>query len=141
MTDNEYAFSGNNYGIDEIPKAMPRGKSAMTYNADRSQWAEQVNVRSRDILVKNVKIYAQQFTKEAIDTLHMIMVDPEASRKDKIAAANSLILHGHGRPAQMIEIEEKREKLIINAEEISPETEKAIGELLLLFDAKKINDS
>ena len=50
----------------------------------------------------DVKVLAQQYTTDAIATLASIMTDVEKPPQARVAAANSLLDRGHGKPAQAI---------------------------------------
>jgi HEAT repeat protein len=43
---------------------------------------------------------AREHTERAIDTLADVMTDPLSDNKERIAAANSLLDRGHGKPLQ-----------------------------------------
>jgi hypothetical protein len=101
--NQEFVFSQNNYGIDDIPKAKPRGRSAMTYNADRTKWAERERAVSKDaVFGKSARDLAKQYTAEAIATLAEIMrtADKHSVRE---SAAKALLDRGWGRPEQTID--------------------------------------
>lgn len=49
-----------------------------------------------------VKQYAQQFSKAAINELVKIMADEEADAKARVMAANSILDRAHGKPSQEI---------------------------------------
>jgi len=51
-----------------------------------------------------LKQLAQQYTEKAVETLSEVMTDPEAPAVARIAAANSLLDRGHGKPRQEVEL-------------------------------------
>lgn len=137
MSD-EFLFSENNYGIGDIPKAKPRGRSPMTYNADRSEWAPQVKERSREPLRTPVSNYAKQFTKDCLDILYEeIITNPDASHRDRTAAIGLILAYGHGRPTQIIEAVAKTEKIVIDVDKLSDQAKASMGEIMLLIDSSK----
>jgi hypothetical protein len=52
--------------------------------------------------MRNADDLARQHTEKAVDTLAEVMADPFAENRERIAAANSLLDRGHGKPNQAI---------------------------------------
>ncbi len=99
----EFIFSQNNYGIDDVPKAKPRGRSPMTYNADRTKWAGREPTVSKDqFFGQHVRDLAKKYTPEAVEAIVDIM---RTAEKDsvRLSAAIALLDRGWGRPEQTID--------------------------------------
>ena len=63
--------------------------------------------------IAHVRELARQFTPEAIETLVEIRGDPKQSGSARVAAANSLLDRGWGRPDQSVSIEHGQSLLSI----------------------------
>jgi len=60
------------------------------------------NPGGRPKVVGDVQLLARENTKEAIVTLRSVMADAKAPHSARVAAANSILDRGYGRPSQTI---------------------------------------
>jgi hypothetical protein len=60
------------------------------------------NPGGRPKVVGEVQALAREHTKEAVETLRDIMLDKKAPPAARVAAANSILDRGYGRPSQTI---------------------------------------
>jgi Family of unknown function (DUF5681) len=60
------------------------------------------NPGGRPKVVGEVQALAREYTKEAVETLRDIMLDKKAPPAARVAAANSILDRGYGRPSQTI---------------------------------------
>lgn len=137
--NEEYLFSGNNYNInvDALPKAKPRGRSPMTYNEDRTKWAQREPVVSRDaVLCAPLRELARMHTLEAIDTIVGLMRNAE-KEPVRLAAAAMLLDRAYGKPTIHIEDQGDKAELTIDASKLSTVTREALDELMGIIDNDK----
>ena len=57
----------------------------------------------------SIKEVAQQYTEDALKTLVAVMGDETAPHAARVAAANSLLDRGHGKPRQELDVDHKGE--------------------------------
>jgi Family of unknown function (DUF5681) len=60
------------------------------------------NPGGRPKVVGEVQALAREYTKEAVETLRDILLDKKAPPAARVAAANSILDRGYGRPSQTI---------------------------------------
>ncbi len=66
------------------------------------------NPAGRPAVPPEVREAAKAKTVEAIETLALIMRDDKAPAAARVSAATALLDRGHGRPAQAVQIDDKR---------------------------------
>jgi Family of unknown function (DUF5681) len=78
------------------------------------------NPGGRPKVIGEVRDLAQAHTAEAIDTLVAIMADEKAPPAARVAASNSILDRGYGRPAQTVNtaLEDKRTVTELSYEEL-----------------------
>ena len=77
----------------------------MVGEATRWKPGQSGNPGGRPREVSELRKLAREYTKDAIETLAQIMVDVKASEASRIAAANSLLDRGYGRPLQAVDLD------------------------------------
>ncbi len=72
------------------------------------------NPGGRPKVTAEVKELARKHTKDALSTLVKILKDKDAAPAAKVAAANSILDRGYGKPAQISQIEGNADKPVVH---------------------------